>query len=117
MTLATTLETLGENRHCLRLEGRVDSLTATQLEQALLGLWDGTEARVLVDFQTLDYISSAGLRIILMAAKRALRGRGRLLLCALQPRVAEVFEMSGFLKILDVAATRELGLAQLAEAV
>lgn len=112
MTFTTKLEPLADKLQCLMLSGRVDSLTAAQLEQELLGLCDREEAQVLVDFQALDYISSAGLRIILMAAKRILRNRGRLLLCALQPKVREVFEMSGFLKILEVAESREAARAR-----
>lgn len=60
-----------------------------------------------MDLEQLAYISSAGLRVVLMAAKRARRSGGRLLLCCLSPAVRELFEISGFLKILDVCADRD----------
>lgn len=70
--------------------------------------------RVVIDFAALDYISSAGLRVVLMTAKRAKQGKGTLVLCGLQPHVKEVFEISGFLKILEVAPDRLAALAQAA---
>ncbi len=59
-----------------------------------------------MDLEQLAYISSAGLRVVLMAAKRAKQSGGRLLLCGLSPAVRELFEISGFLKILEVCADR-----------
>lgn len=89
----------------LRVAGRLDGATAAQLEKPLLALFDDGSARVLLDLAGLDYVSSAGLRIFLMAGKRARQTQGRLVLCGLQPMVGEVFEMSGFGRILDIAAT------------
>ena len=78
---------------------------------AHLGGW-GRDQLVL-DFAALDYISSAGLRLVLVLAKRLKQERGRLVLCAMQPHVHEVFDISGFLAILDVQATRQEALARL----
>ena len=91
----------------LRLRGRLDSATANDLQQVLLPLLAGASSVVLLDFAELGYISSAGLRVVLMAAKRAKQAGGRLLLCGLSSAVREVFEVSGFLKILEVCATHE----------
>lgn len=85
------------------IKGRVDSASAGEMEKALLPLFGTPGERAIVDFSSLDYISSAGLRVVLMLAKRARQSQGRLVLCSLSPQVREVFEISGFLKILDVA--------------
>ena len=69
--------------------------------------------QLVLDFAALDYISSAGLRLVLVLAKRLKQERGRLVLCAMQPHVHEVFDISGFLAILDVQATRQEALARL----
>lgn len=87
--------------HAIR--GRVDSASAGEMEKALQPLFGGAGERAVVDLSALDYISSAGLRVVLMVAKRAKQNGGRLMLCSLPPQVREVFEISGFLKILDVA--------------
>ena len=57
--------------------------------------------------------SQPGLRVVLVLAKRLKQERGRLVLCAMQPHVHEVFDISGFLAILDVQATRQEALARL----
>ena len=93
--------------------GRLDSNTSPAFEAHLLGRVEGP-ARVVVDFTGLDYISSAGLRVLLMASKKARQGGAKLALCGLQPAVREVFEISGFLSILTVCDDRAQALARVA---
>ena len=95
--------------HAIR--GRVDSASAGDMEKALQPLFCEAGQRAIVDLSALDYISSAGLRVVLMAAKRAKQTQGRLMLCSLPPPVREVFEISGFLKIIDVAPDPAAALA------
>jgi anti-anti-sigma factor len=105
--------TLDDGVQQVTLKGRLDSLTSSGLEKSLQPLFETTGSRTLVDFSALSYVSSAGLRVILMAAKRAKQSQGKLVLCGLLPHVREVFEISGFLKILDVVDDRAAALAQL----
>lgn len=94
------------------LAGRLDSATSSSFEKSLQELFGTSGWRVLMNFSALDYISSAGLRVVLMAAKRAKQGQGQLVLHGLQPHVREVFEISGFLKILEVADDQASALAR-----
>lgn len=103
-----------QNTLLLALKGRIDSASAGAFEQAVLELFAEPGRRAVLDFAAVDYISSAGLRVVLMAAKRAKQGQGRLLLCALPQHVREVFEISGFLKIIDTVDERAAALRQLA---
>lgn len=99
----------------IRLIGRLDSAQSPPLERALRELLDGGAGKLLLDLSALDYISSAGLRVVLLAGK-ALRGRkppGRLLLAGVRGMVKEVFEMSGFLTLFPQADTHDAALAQL----
>jgi len=96
------------------LRGRIDSASASAFEQAVLDLFSAPGRRAVLDFGGVDYISSAGLRVVLMVAKRAKQGQGRLLLCGLAPHVREVFEISGFLKIIDTVDDRAVALRNLA---
>jgi anti-sigma B factor antagonist len=98
----------------LALAGRLDSNTCGDLEKTLLGVIDGGEAAVVVDFAELAYVSSAGLRVLLMAAKRLRAGNGKLALCGLSDNIREVFSMSGFDKILPIRPTRREALAAVA---
>lgn len=113
MALECTISELGAVRLACII-GRVDSATAGGLEKAIIPLFDTSGCHAIVDLAAVDYISSAGLRIILMAAKRAKQAKARLVLCSMAPQVREVFEISGFLKILEVAADQASAQALLA---
>jgi anti-anti-sigma factor len=88
------------------LEGRLDSMNASSVEGELNGLVTAEHNRVVVDMAKLDYISSAGLRVILVMAKQVKQVSGKLVLCGMQSHIREVFEISGFLSILTVVETR-----------
>ena len=81
------------------LEGRLDTTTAPELEQEIKNL-DGVDALVL-DFSKLDYISSAGLRVLLSAHK-TMSGRGGMKVVNVNEIVSEVFEVTGFSDILTI---------------
>lgn len=93
--------------------GRLDSANAMAFEKTVLGVLDRGDSHIVVDFSKLDYISSAGLRVLLMGAKRAQAAKGKVALCALKPNIREVFEVAGFLSIFSVYGAR----AEAAEAV
>lgn len=95
--------------------GRVDSNSAREVEEALLPLFDGT-APVLVDFEALNYISSAGLRVLLLAARRSKATGVPLALSGMSKAVDEVFKISGFAKLFHIHANRAAALATLGKA-
>jgi anti-sigma B factor antagonist len=86
----------------LEVEGRLDSNTAPEFEETLFQAIRNGSRKVVIDCGALAYISSAGLRVILKAAKDMKRSEGRLVLCALQDYVREVFEISGFDSFLPI---------------
>ncbi|MCP4375908.1 MAG: STAS domain-containing protein [bacterium] len=81
--------------------GRLDSISSPEFERILLAKITD-QSRLIVDFSKLDYISSAGLRVILVGAKRIDSVNGKILLCGMKEVIKEIFEVSGFLKILKV---------------
>lgn len=95
-------------------KGQLNSTNATAAEAELVQHVVQGVRKMALDFSQLDYISSAGLRVVLVLAKRLKQAEGRLVLFGLQPHVREVFEISGFLAILTVIDTRDQALAQLA---
>src|SRR6185503_20318132 len=84
--------------------GKLDSNTSPQAQQALEAILASGVRKIVVDFTELDYISSAGLRVLLGTAKRLSSG-GSLRLFGLNETVGEVFQISGFSTILAVCAT------------
>ncbi len=98
----------------VRPKGRLDSASGPAFEKDLLGRIESGRLRMLLDFGELQYISSAGLRIVLLAAKKMKSAGGKMALCSLNPQIAEVFEISGFSNILDIHPSRDAALLVLA---
>lgn len=95
------------------LTGRLDTLSSPSLKEALDPVVNGQSPKIVMDFSELSFISSSGLRILLEANKMANKNQGKLILCALQTIVEEVFSVAGFSIIFHIYPTREEALAQL----
>ncbi|MFZ0131752.1 MAG: STAS domain-containing protein [Desulfobacterales bacterium] len=88
-----------------KLRGRLDSNTSPALEKKLVAAIESGIRKMVLDFENLDYISSAGLRIILKTTKDLKRADGEIVLCAMQDYVKEVFEIAGFDSFLPIVST------------
>ena len=97
----------------LEAKGRVDSTTAPSLGDRLTAALAASGSRIVLDLKMLDYISSAGFRVLLLAGKRAEQTGGRLVLCGLTGQVRHLFDVAGFLDLFRVCATRDEALALL----
>ena len=95
----------------MMFEGNLDTNTAPQAQEQIDQLIDGGSSKVLINFESLNYISSAGLRVLLVTAKKLKASSGDLKICGLNQTVQEVFDISGFSSILSVVATEEDALA------
>lgn len=91
--------------------GRIDSQTAKTLENAVLGAISDGRRHLVFDLGAVDYISSAGLRVILLGGKRLKDLGGVMALCGLSPTIRDVFEISGFLRLFQVRDGREDAIA------
>lgn len=95
------------------LAGRLDSVSAAAAEAAIVAEIREGATRLVLDCAALTYVSSAGLRVFLVVAKRMKEIGGRVSLFGLAPAVKEVFAISGFLQILTVCDDREAALASM----
>lgn len=93
------------------IAGSVDSTTSPEAQQALDAVVAQGARKVVVDCAGLDYISSAGLRVLLGLAKQLTASGGALRMCGLNQTVREVFEISGFATILPVFGSEAEALA------
>lgn len=82
------------------LEGRLDTVTAPQLEAELKESLDGV-TELILDFEKLEYISSAGLRVLL-SAQKAISGKGEMKVIKVNETIMEIFEVTGFSDILTI---------------
>jgi len=92
------------------IHGRLDASNAGLLEQKLLDLIARGDTRVVLDGAELDYISSAGLRVLLVAKKRLPAG-GAITLCALKDLIKEIFDIAGFSSIFTIYETADEAIA------
>ena len=93
-------KTIKNNEADFALEGRLDTVTAPELEQEMKASLDGvTELRL--DFEKLEYISSAGLRVLLSAQKQ-MNQQGTMTLYHVNQTIMEIFEVTGFSDILTI---------------
>ena len=96
------------------LVGRMDAMTTVEFDRWLAEQLSNGEIRYVLNMQGLEYISSAGLRSLLAAAKQVKTRNGSLLLCQLGGTVEEVFRISGFLAIFKTFGSVEEALKNLA---
>ena len=102
-----------DNALILKPGGRVDGQNALEFQAAIDSAIDATNDSVILELSDLSYISSAGLRVILLLAK-TLRSRNvQFSMCSISDTVKDVFEISGFGKIIPTHATRDDALASI----
>ena len=97
----------------LGLSGRLDSTSSKAFEERILGVIDVGERRLVIDLSQLDYVSSAGLRVFLLAAKRLTSANGKLALCSLTEPVREVFDIAGFSSVFSLYGSYDEALKSL----
>lgn len=90
-----------DNLTVIRVAGRLDSVTCSELEDKTLRTIGAGQHNLILDLSEVPFISSAGLRVILVATKKV-HGQGKLVLCGLKAQVREIIEMAGFHNIIKV---------------
>jgi len=96
-----TLESTG-GATVISLTGRLDELATTEVDQAFTQTLNGEAGGIIVDLSGVEYISSSGLRILLMLSRAMNKQDRALRLCNLSPFVAEVFEISNFSAMFEI---------------
>lgn len=102
-----------ENALVLIPAGRIDSGNARAFESLVTERISAGEHRIIVDFSRLDFISSSGLRVLLIAAKTLKIHKGAIALCSMKDHIKEVFQISGFDRIIPIRDTRQSALTAL----
>lgn len=94
--------TTEDNVTILTVAGQLNTMTSVQLQDALMPLAENNDGDILLDFQALEYVSSAGLRVLLAAQSEVDEREIEMSICNVCEEVAEVFEMTGFDEILTI---------------
>ena len=96
----TIEKNINENELTIALVGRLDTVTAPQLETEIKENLGGIE-KLRFDFAQLSYLSSAGLRVLL-AAQKIMNKQGSMIVCNVNETIAEIFDVTGFSDILTI---------------
>jgi anti-anti-sigma factor len=103
----TIVEEAVGNATILATQGRVDSNTSKQLGERLAGLLEADARRIVIDLGQIIYISSAGFRILLIAARQAEARGASLALCCLSPEVRRLFDLGQFSQLFPIFPSRD----------
>ena len=101
------IETKQDEILIFKLKGRLDSKTSPDFEKKIFDAIEDGANSMIVDFEELDYISSAGLRVVLKTTKNLKRSDGRFVLCSMKDYVKEVFEVRAFGPLIPIAESFE----------
>ena len=94
----------------IAVKGRLDADSSPEAEKVVKEALEGQTTSVLFNLSGLEYLSSAGLRVLLSAAKEMRRREGKIVLCCLNEFVKEIFEVSGFQSLIPIADSVDSGM-------
>ena len=95
------------NFSIIKIKGRIDTVHSGDLEKEVNHMFDNGEQNLIFNCSGMNYISSSGLRVFLVAQKKAKAINGKLFLCEMQPAIQEIFRISGFSNLFKIFATQE----------
>ena len=99
--------------HVVTAEGRLDGIYSSAFANQVGELITGTNPKILIDFTNIDFVTSAGLRAVLLLMKKAKASGGAFALCGVNAQVREVLDISGFAEMFSIHPGRAEGIAAL----
>jgi len=91
----------------VRMEGRLDAASSPQLEKQIHSIIDTGHFKMVLNFAGVDYLSSAGMRLMLAVSKKLKSLEGKVVACNLNPEVMEVIKMAGFDQVIEIYGSEE----------
>ncbi len=91
----------------VRIQGRLDAASSPQLEKQVNSIIDTGHFKIILNFEQVDYLSSAGMRLMLGVSKRLNKLEGKVIACNLNEEVMEVIKMAGFNQVLEMYPSEE----------
>jgi len=98
------------NAKVVEVAGRIDSPNAPRFHERV-GAAIGSSAVLVIDFAKVEYVTSAGFRVLLLLGRQADQAGSRLVLCGINGKVRQLFDLGGFLDVFPIVQTREEGIA------
>lgn len=112
MTNGLTFETEEqEGKLIFRLSGRLDATSSPNLESKVTEQIESGHKNLVLDFGNVEYLSSAGMRLLLSATRRLANNGGKLCICTVDDEVMEIIKVAGFERILNIYSTEKEALS------
>lgn len=111
-TAVDTIETEQDGVTVLEPRGRIDTNTAKPFGDRMVALIGAGSHNILIDLRQIPYISSAGFRVLLIAAKMMDDAKGKLVLCGMSAEIRRLFEIGAFTDLFTICGTRDEGVAK-----
>lgn len=86
----------------VELPARIDAVSAQRVDETLTAMLNSNQRKLICNFVNTEYISSAGLRVLLSVLKRMTKLGGRFFLCSFKPGITEIFNMAGFVSLFTI---------------
>src|SRR5262245_20702045 len=116
ITVMKLVEEVAGDVTVLEAHGRVDSTTARQFGDRLMAVIHAGRCRIVIDFENLAYISSAGFRALILADRATEQRQGKLALCGLNADVIGLSEIGAFLDLFLICQTQQDAIGKLSQA-
>lgn len=94
----------------LRIKGRLDAVSTSSAEREVFDIINNGQNKLLLNFAEVDYLSSAGMRMLLSTTKKLKTLSGKLVVCSVSTNVMDVLKMSGFDHVIELSKSEEEGL-------
>jgi anti-anti-sigma factor len=93
--------------YIIKISGKLDSYTSAEFEKHLISPINSGEKKILIDCSALDYISSAGLRVLLVGARLLKDAGGKIIFTSMKEHIYQIFEIAGFIPLFEIYPSTE----------
>lgn len=97
----------------LKIEGRLDATTSSQIESKVAAITETGKNKLIFNLQNMDYLSSAGMRVLLAVTKKLKSLNGKFIVCCVNDDVLEIIKMAGFNQILHIVSSEDKALQEI----
>lgn len=97
----------------VRIDGRLDAATSPQLEKRINSIIDSGHFKIILNFANVEYLSSAGMRLMLAISKKLKNLEGKVVVCNMHEEVMEVIKMAGFQNVIEIYPSEDESFAHI----
>ncbi len=98
----------------LKIKGRLDAISSSDVEQQIMDYIEAGHTSLVLNFSSVNYLSSVGMRLLLRTVKKLKEVSGKMIVCSVNDRVMDILKMSGFDHLIELTVNEEEAIKKLA---